>query len=187
MAAREYRWILPIKDKLPGAIYEQRKEALRKHEADVADAKEAIESAYQEGLMSDEEYQAALTEAREGIEAQFEDLRRREVERGIGIGVGAMRGGMRRMEMDRMGELGRRRRAIGFERARRGAEAGRFRAGALADLISRREIPRLQLPEAFGRREMYEAITGRRQVARRDRWGGRNRGRVTRRLVINRR
>lgn len=110
-------------------------------EQDFKDSREAIEAAYQAGIMGDEEYHQRMTEGREGIEAQFQDLMRRTTERGHGrVNIGALRGELRDMEMGRIGELARDRRAIDIERAERAWEPARWKAGALPRLFE--QFPR---------------------------------------------
>lgn len=103
-------------------------------EEDFRRIEEGIEHAYREGVMSTEEYNRRKTKAREGIEAQFQDLRRRTVEGGFGqVATGAFRGELRDIEIGRIGKLARASWRIGRERDERHAEVARWRAEALPD------------------------------------------------------
>lgn len=146
---------------LPGAIYEQRVGAEQKSEADYERTKQAIEDAYQAGQMSDEEYNRLQTESFESTRAQFGHLRRQTTEGAYGrVNTGALRGEIRDIGVSEIGTLARGRRGIQQERVSRQFGATQFRAGALADLMSRRQIPRLDIPSGFTPQETVTAITG---------------------------
>ena len=142
-------------------IHRQRQEAEAKMEQMYQEAKSSIDAAYEAGLMSETEYNATLTDSREFIEAQTSDLMRRTTEGAYGrVNVGAVRGAARDIEKSRIGHIAAGRRGVIRERGQRQAQAASQRAGGYLDLMSRREIPRYDIPEGFGRGETYTAVTG---------------------------
>lgn len=116
--------------------------AVKKSEGDYNTTKTAINDAFQAGVMKPDEYNRLTTKAFQDTRAQYANVRRNVVERGYNrVNTGAMGGELRNVNMGEIGALGANRFRINQARDTQNANASRWKAGALADLMTRRQIP----------------------------------------------
>ena len=150
---------------LPQVIYQKRQGAEAKSEGDYAMTKQAIDDAYAKGRMSDEEYNQLQADAFESTRTQYANLKRRTMESGYGrVNTGALRGELQGVDIGEIGALSRGRRDINMERFNRRAGASRYKASAYGDLMTRRQIPYVGIPQGFNPQQTATALTG--QVGR---------------------
>lgn len=116
--------------------------ALKKSENDYNITKQAINDAYAKGVMTPAEVSRYQTQAFQNTRAQYANLRRSTAESGYNrVNTGAMQGKIRDIGMGEIGALGAGRFRINQARDTQNANAARWKAGAYADLMSRRQIP----------------------------------------------
>lgn len=121
--------------------------AVRKSEADYNATKGAINDAYNAGVITPEAVQGLQSQAFQNTRAQYARLRRGTVESGYGrVNTGALQGRLRDVNMGEIKDLGAGSFRINQGARYQNANMGRWKAGAYADLMSRRQIP--YMPQA---------------------------------------
>ena len=133
------------------SIMKARDDAMEKQEELYQQSKEAIDAAYQMGLMSETEYNNALTSAREGLESQYSNLKTQTTETLYGnVNKGALEGRLQDIDLSRISSLAGADRELYAQMQEQNAQAAKDKAAGYSNLFGQYQIPYPDIPAPTG-------------------------------------